>query len=177
MTTACRGGPARPPGSSTAPRPLRWRSPPTSSASPSPTLAEGTTEGDDAQYVVHPRPTAGISTRVLLHHTGDLRGWVVTGATSDQGTIENLRGDGGAVSIYGSATAFEATVAVALLDLEGNFLTEDFTMAGSNGEQGPYATSIGPAPSGTPFWVLIGEGDASGEGRLSWATLVPIDPG
>ena len=142
-----------------------------------PTLAEGTTEGDDAQYVVHPRPTAGISTRILLHHTGDLRGWVVTGATSDQGTIDNLRADGGAVTIDGSATAFEATVAVALLDLEGNFLAEDFTMAGSNGEQGPYATSIGPAPSGTPHWVLIGEGDASGEGRLSWATLVPIDQG
>jgi hypothetical protein len=143
-----------------------------------PTLAEGTTEGDDGQYVVHPNPRAAISTRIDVHHTGDLRGWVVTGASSDQGTIDDVQVNGnGTITITGSATAFEATVTVAVLDLEGNILEETFTMAGSNGEQGPYEATIGPAPTGTPHWILIGEGDASGEGRLLWATLALIDEG
>jgi hypothetical protein len=138
------------------------------------TLAEGTTEGVDAEYVVHPNPNAAISTRIRLHHTGEIRGWVVTSTASAQGTIDGVSIDGGAVTISGSATAFEATVTVALLDLEGNVLAETFTMAGSNGELGPYTASIGPPTGGTASWVMIGEGDASGQGRLSWATLVPL---
>jgi hypothetical protein len=142
-----------------------------------PTLAEGTTEGDDAQYVVHPNPRAAISTRIDVHHTGDLRGWVVTGTTSGQGSIDSIGSEGGAVSIAGSATGFEATVGVALLDVEGNVLAETFTMAGSNGEQGPYAATIGLPASGVAHWVMISEGDESGEGRLLWATLAPIPQG
>lgn len=141
------------------------------------TLAEGTTEGVDAEYVVHPRPTASVSTRIRLHDTGAIRGWVVTEATSDQGSIDevvSLSSVQGGVGISGTATAFEATVSVFLLDLEGNVLAETFTMAGSNGEMGPYEATIGPAPSGTPHFVAIGAGDESGEGRLLWATLAPV---
>ena len=127
---------------------------------------------------MHPNPNAAISTRIHLHHTGDIRGWVVTGATSDQGTIDDVQVNGnGTITITGSATAFEATVTVAVLDLEGNYLSETFTMAGSNGEQGPYTATIGEFFTGEPAFVLIAAGDESGEGRLLWATLAPIDQG
>jgi hypothetical protein len=143
-----------------------------------PTLAEGTTEGDDGQYVVHPNPRAAISTRIDVHHTGDLRGWVVTGTTSDQGTIDDVQVNGnGTITITGSATAFEATVTVAVLDLEGNYLSETFTMSGSNGEQGPYTATIGEFFTGQPAFVLIAASDESGEGRLLWATLALVDEG
>ena len=143
-----------------------------------PTLAEGTTEGDEAEYVVHPRPTGSLSTRIHLHHTGAVRGWVVTGAASDQGTIDDIQvGPDGSFTITGSATAFEATLSVALIDLEGNYLEETTTMAGSNGEQGPYTATIGPARSGIAAFILIGEGDASGEGRLVWATIASVPEG
>ena len=119
---------------------------------------------------LHPHP---------LHDTGDLRGWVVTGRDQRPGHHRRASAPTSArSSIAGSATAFEATVAVALLDLEGNFLAEDFTDGGQQRRAGPVHHLHRPGrPSGTPFWVLIGEGDASGEGRLSWATLVPIDQG
>jgi hypothetical protein len=137
-------------------------------------LAEGTTEGDEAEYVVHPRPTAAVSTRIHLHHTGELRGWVVTGTTSNQGTIDVVSVDGGAVTVSGSATAFEATVAVLLLDLEGNVLAQTFTMAGSNGEMGPYTATVGPPPSATAAYVVIAAGDESGEGGLLWAAVTKL---
>lgn len=137
-----------------------------------PALEEGTTEGDEAEYVIHPRPTATVSTRVHLHHTGTDRGWVVTGATSSQGSIDDVHvADDGSITVTGAATAFEATVTVALLDLEGNVLAETTTTAGANGELGPYTATVGPAPSGSPHYVLVGEGDASGEGRFTWAAV------
>lgn len=141
-----------------------------------PTLAEGTTEGDEAEYTIHPNPRAAASTRVHLHHTGAVRGWVVTGAASPQGSIDSISSAGGAVTIAGSATAFEATVAVSLLDLEGNVLATTVTMAGANGEMGPYEASIvvGGDAGSSVHWVLIGEGDASGEGDLMWATVVEV---
>jgi hypothetical protein len=50
-------------------------------------------------------------------------------------------------------------------------------MAGSNGEQGPYAATIGVPASGAAHWVMISEGDESGAGRLLWATLASIPQG
>src|SRR5690606_21899404 len=113
----------------------------------------------EAEYVVHPRPTATVSTRIHLHHTGAIRGWVVTGAASSQGSIDDVHvGGSGSITVTGSATAFEATVTVALLDLEGNVLAETTAMAGSNGEIGPYTATLGETFVGTPFFVLVGEG-------------------
>ena len=108
-----------------------------------------------------------------MHDTGPVRGWVVTGTSSTEGTIDGVTSRT-TVELSGSATAFEATIAVLVLDQEGNILARDITMAGANGEQGPYNTSISiPADAGTPFWVMIGEGDASGRGRLHLGTRPP----
>ena len=144
---------------------------------PQPAVAEGTTEGTDGQYIVHPRPTAGISTTIRVHDTGPVRGWVVTGASSDQGTIDEVEALD-TFTLSGSATAFEATVTVLVLDQEGNILAESFTNAGANGELGPYTAEIPVDPNaGTPFWVMIAESDASGEGRYVWATTYDLFAG
>ena len=100
-----------------------------------------------------------------------------SGTWSNQGTIDEATLED-PFTLRGSATAFEATVAVLVLDQEGNVLAETFTNAGSNGEQGPYTAEIDVDPNaGTPFWVMIGEGDASGEGRLLWATTYDLFAG
>jgi hypothetical protein len=140
-----------------------------------PALADVTTEGSDAHVVYHPRPTAGANTTVVVHDTGPTRGWVVTGTRSSEGTIEQASYDGSAVTLSGMATAFEATVVVLVLDQEGNILAETFTMAGANGEQGPYETTIDVDPTaGTPFWVMITESDMSGEGDFVWAATATL---
>lgn len=136
------------------------------------TLAEGTTEGDEAEYTIHPNPRAAASTRVHVHDTGEVRGWVVTGATSSQGSIDEVVSNAnGTITISGTATAFEATVTVEVLDLEGNVLEETSAMAGSNGEMGPYTATLGEFFEGTPAFVLVGAPDESGEGRFVWAAV------
>ena len=63
-----------------------------------------------------------------------------------------------------------------LLDVTGAVLGETTTMAGANGELGPYLVTVQQdVPSDGPVYVQIAEGDASGEGLFDWATwaLVP----
>jgi hypothetical protein len=140
-----------------------------------PTLAGNAGDGADQTFTFRPRPTAGITTEIAVHDTGSVRGWVVTGVSSPEGTIESASLAGGTVTVSGSATAFEATVTVLVLDQEGNILAETFTMGGANGEQGPYQTTVDVDPgAGTPFWVMIAESDASGEGVYSWATTASL---
>lgn len=132
--------------------------------------------GTERFFTYTSRPTAGIATDVTVHDTGVARGWVVIGVTSEQGTIDDVRFDGSTASLSGVASAFEATVTIQLLDQEGNVLAESFTMAGSNGDLGPYEDTIdlGPQPIGTPFWVMVSEADASGDGDTIWATTARL---
>jgi hypothetical protein len=140
-----------------------------------PTLAGSGGTGRDQTVTFRPNARAGITTDVAVHDTGAIRGWVVTGVSSTQGTIDSFSIDGSRLTLSGSATAFEATVSVLVLDQEGNVLAESFTMAGANGEQGPYEAMIEvDLAAGTPFWVMIGEGDASGEGGFLWATTARV---
>ncbi|MDQ3294716.1 MAG: Gmad2 immunoglobulin-like domain-containing protein, partial [Actinomycetota bacterium] len=145
-------------------------------------FAEPTVTAEGAGEVeVRSRPTAGATTTIAVHDTG-ARGWVVTGARSPQGRIDTpTAGDAVdlPVTVEGEATAFEATLAVRLLALDGTTIAATTTMAGANGEVGPFATTIdvgpGADPAGGPTFVLIGEGDASGEGDLNWAAVVLVD--
>lgn len=139
-----------------------------------PTLGDSTVEGVDAMVVYHPRPTASVNTTLVLHDTGSARGWVVTGLTSNEGTIDAVdRVDNRTVTITGRASAFEATVSVFVLDVDGNVLGETFTMAGGSGELEPYEATI-TAERGDPFWVMICERDASADGDFVWAATAPF---
>lgn len=140
-----------------------------------PTAAGSGGTGDDQTFTFRPTAAAGLTTEITVHDTGAIRGWVVTGVSSPEGTIESAGLDGSTVTLSGSASAFEATVAVLVLDQEGNVLAQSFTMAGANGEQGPYQATIDvDLSAGTPFWVMIAEGDESGRSGFLWATTAPL---
>jgi hypothetical protein len=140
---------------------------------------DGTTtsaDGRDVTFAYHPRPAAGATTNITVHDTGAIRGWVVTGLTSDEGSIDSASLDGTTVSLSGSARAFEATLYIRVLDQEGNVLAESFTMAGAT-EQLPYEATIEVDPAaGTAFWVMVADADASGEGGYIWAATAPLTP-
>lgn len=138
-----------------------------------PALADLTQEGADAIAEYLPRPTAAIVTSIAMHDTGSARGWVVTAATSTQGTIGEVFLDEDRVVVTGSATAFEAQVYVALLDETGQVLVEGGALAGSNGEIGPFEAVLAN-PGVAADYVLIGEADASGAGRFTWAVMAPL---
>jgi hypothetical protein len=128
--------------------------------------------GTDVEITFAPRSTAGIETAITVHDTGTARGWVVTGTQSSEGNIDRAFLDGDVLVVRGVATAFEAQIAVVLLDLEGNVLAQTGALAGANGEQGPFEARFDAgAPVADAAFVLIGEGDASGEGRYTWATV------
>jgi hypothetical protein len=121
------------------------------------------------------RPGAGAQTTIQVHDTG-ARGWIVVGASSNQGRIDTpTPGDQVAspVQVTGVATAFEAQLSVRLLSLSGEVRGQTTTFAGANGEQGPYDTTVAGSIDG-PTFVLIGDADASGEGDLSWAAVVLV---
>jgi hypothetical protein len=102
------------------------------------------------------------------------RSWVVRGASSNQGSIAKAAFAPGRIDVEGKASAFEATVAVRALTLGGKTLGSDIAMGGSSGQM-PYKGGVSYT-GGPAAFVLVGEGDASGQGDLVWA-CVQLDPG
>lgn len=143
-----------------------------------PALADLTEEGSEAQAVYHPRPTASITTTISLHHTGTARGWVVTGTTSDQGTIDEATLESDNLVVRGVSTAFEAQIQVVVLYLDGTVVTETYAMGGANGALGPFEAQLELFhwAAETPALILIGEIDNVGDdGRYAWATITRLD--
>lgn len=140
-----------------------------------PTPGETADAGTDATIQVDNRP-GGQATSLQLHDTGEARGWVVVGVTSTQGSIDGVSRDGENVSVTGQAIAFEATVNVRLVAVDGTVLGETTTSSGISGELGPFAAVVHQdlAFDG-PVYVQVAEGDASGEGRFSWAAWALVD--
>lgn len=128
----------------------------------------GAVDGGDVE--VRSRPSAGAVTTIGVSIDSDHR---VLCARSDQGSIDGLAWNGTGVIVSGTATAFEATLTIQALALDGTVLAQTYTQAGANGEMAPYAATLDLPPSG-PGFVLIGEGDASGEGRFTWAAVTPF---
>ena len=100
-------------------------------------------------------------------------GWVLD-------PYEGQRVPAGTVTLSGTATAFEATVSWQVLNTGGAVVAEGFTMAGSNGEYGPWTVPVDLQP-GTYTAVLRAEnmaGEDEGPGRWLWEdtktfTVVP----
>lgn len=144
-------------------------------------FAQPTIKGTTATTVTFSsRPTATSTTTIAVHDTG-ARGWVVTGATSSQGRIDTPAAGAAAtlpLAVSGQSTAFEAQVQLLLLTLDGTVVAESFAMGGSNGEIGPFSGTLDPGPGADlaagPYLVVVGEGDASGEGDLAWAAVTLV---
>jgi hypothetical protein len=141
-----------------------------------PTLKRQSSEsvpvGGTATVTFTPRSTAGATTTVLAIRNGG-SSWLIRGATSGQGTIDRSTFGAGRIDVAGKASAFEATVAVRALKLDGTTLGSDIAMGGS-AEQLPYEGGVSYT-GGPAAFVLVGEGDASGQGDLVWACVV-LDP-
>ncbi len=73
---------------------------------------------------------------------------------------EGQRVAAGTVTLSGTATAFEATVLWAVLDADGATVEDGFTMAGSNGEYGPWSVPVDLGP-GT-YTALLRAPDMAG---------------
>lgn len=93
---------------------------------------------------------------------------------------EGQRVRAGTVTLSGTATAFEATVGWAVLDEGGAVVAEGFTMAGANGEYGPWTVPVDLVPGSytAVVWEDNMAGDAEGPGPRIWEdtksfTVVP----
>lgn len=78
---------------------------------------------------------------------------------------EGQRVAAGTVTLSGTATAFEATVLWSVLDADGTTVAEGFTMAGANGEYGPWTVPVELSP-GT-YTAVLQAPDMAGEGDTS----------
>lgn len=134
--------------------------------------SESVPVGGTATVKISPRPQAGASTTVTAMRNGP-RSWVVRGTTSDQGTIARSTFGAGRIDVAGEAVAFEATVTLRALTLDGRTIGSSTTMAGGT-ERQPYTGSVGYR-GGSAAFVLAGESDASAGGDLVWACVV-LDP-
>jgi hypothetical protein len=106
------------------------------------------------------------------------RGWVVFEARADEIQVESPARNAPLTSplvISGQSTAFEATVGLQLrrLDAADPVFTSNF-MGGSNGQMGPFSTSITPPSTDQPLVLVLFEGDASGEQTFTKATVLTL---
>jgi Immunoglobulin-like domain of bacterial spore germination len=108
------------------------------------------------------------------------RGWVVFEARADEIQVDAPARNApltSPLSISGQSTAFEATVGVELRPFGST--TPVFTgnfMGGSNGQMGPFSTSITPPSTDQPLVLVLFEGDASGQQTYVKATVIGLSP-
>jgi len=93
---------------------------------------------------------------------------------------EDQRVRAGTVALSGTATAFEANVSWEVLDEDGAVVAEGFTMAGSNGEYGPWTVPVELSPGDytAVLWAENMAGSDEGPGPRLWQdtktfTVVP----
>lgn len=131
----------------------------------------------EVEVTLTSNPQSRATTTVTVHDTGDARGWVVRSSTASNGVIERFTVNAdvpSTITVVGTATAFEATVNVRVLDAEGNVLGETTAQAGANGEVGAFEAPVPFDPTGEPFFVQVAEGDASGRSLFSWGVVRPL---
>jgi hypothetical protein len=105
-------------------------------------------------------------------------GWAVESAITEAVTVTSPLA-GGAVSspltVAGVSTSFEGQISVQVYAAgSATPLTASTATGGANGTTGPFSAQLSfTSPGGTGF-VVVGVADASGHGRLSGATVVPV---
>ena len=114
---------------------------------------------DDPVREVEIFPNGGATARTLVE-VAELpdRGWVVSGATADEIKLDHP-GPGSALTsplrVSGASTAFEAQIALELRPVGSKSpVVRTSTMGGSNGEIGPFSTSIDPPSTDQPLVSL-----------------------
>ena len=125
-------------------------------------------------------PNDRSTTRTVVQTTRDATGhWVVIGAAADEIQIDQPAVGAPLTSpleVSGQSTAFEAQIA---LELRPHGTTESVAaataMGGSNGEMGPFSTTITPPSTDEPLVLIVYEADASDRGKMTKATVIPLE--
>ena len=128
--------------------------------------------------VAHPRtdtvevtPNGDAGPRTTVDYAAVTGGWVVTGARSDQVTIEQATVNAAAIDVSGKSEAFEAQIALQLRPLATTTPTATTTAMGGSTELAPYQATIGASGPG----VLIAYvPDASGRGAATAASVIVV---
>lgn len=134
----------------------------------------GKTTGGDVE--IFPNDRASLRTVVHLEEQPP-RGWVVLSAAADMIVVDTpavhdpLRSP---LAVSGRSLAFEAQINLQLRPY-GSItpVFESFTMGGGT-EVLPFSTTIAPPSTDQPLVLVIFEGDASGEGTMSQATVLAL---
>ena len=106
------------------------------------------------------------------------RGWVVIGASADEIVVDTPKPHdplAASMNLAGRSRAFEAQLGIQLRSFGSTTsVLEDSAMGGST-EILPFSTTIAPPATDQPLVLVIFEGDASGQGAMSQATVIPLD--
>lgn len=121
-------------------------------------------------------PNANATARTLVAVSSSGGGYVVTGARADEIVVDTPTAGSPiqrpTTTVAGSSTAFEAQLALQYRAVGStDVLTRSTAMGGSNGEIGPFHTTI-PTPDGSPLVLVVAESDASGRGEFTKATVI-----
>jgi hypothetical protein len=127
---------------------------------------------------VFPNASATARTLVEVVELPD-DGWVVLGAVADEIKVDHPTAEDGLsspLSVSGTSTAFEAQIALELRPIGSTTpVIRTSTMGGSNGEIGPFSTTITPPATDQPLVLLVYEADASDQGKMTKATVVRLE--
>lgn len=124
---------------------------------------------------VFPNARSTARTAVSVVQSGPT-GWVVIGANADEIVVDDPR-PGGAIesplSVSGRGTAFEGQLGLEVRSVgSANVVATGTAMTGSNGEIGPFSTTIDPPATDQPLVLIVFEADASGGGTYTKATVM-----
>jgi hypothetical protein len=137
----------------------------------------GATKADTRTATVEIFPNARGNARTVVRLAQDQSaGWVVTGADADEIVVDTPKPHDPvtpSITVSGQSTAFEAQLGLELRPLGSKTAVATGTaMGGSNGEIGPFTTTIDPPSVDQPLVLVVFEGDASGEQTFTKATVV-----
>jgi len=137
--------------------------------------------GDSNGLDVQVFPNERASLRTIVHVVeDDTKGFVVVGASADMIEVDTpVAHDplSSSLAVSGRSLAFEAQINLELRPYGSTSpVFEDFTMGGGS-EVLPFSTTITPPSTDEPLVLVVFEGDASGEGAMSQATVIPLAAG
>ncbi len=122
-------------------------------------------------------PNDRASARTLVHVEERSTGFVVVGATADEITVDTPHPNdalSSPLTISGKSVAFEATVGIQLRPADATTPVFEGNTNGGSTELQPFSTTITPPAIDQPLVLVVFEGDASGAGTMTKATVIPL---
>lgn len=122
-------------------------------------------------------PNSTGSERTVVHAEQRGSNWVVVGADADEISVDTPKPNdplASSVTVSGKSVAFEAQLGVQLRPFGSTTPTFTGTAMGGSTDVQPFSTTIAPPATDQPLVLVIFEGDASGRGAVTKATVIPL---